>query len=382
MARSSVRAKPYVIEIQRLYHLDEQRHHARSTPATSKPAVLPRVYSYARKSYEEGASETRHVPLDPSQVNRGSLEYEDIYNQRNYSRKNPHLEQRGRWSFRDDGGYDRVSRHARRSPGIARATEMTVMNGDGRHDGITTDRPDVTNTKYKNGIVNNNGRMRANYKGLHASTSQESSSQGQNRVTRDKKSNQHEDLERWIARQTSFPKKKDEKSDLSNQRILGRNIVSRESASNQSNSIDEKPRHFAPPVASSPRSASPALSIRSAQSGASHVSHHSAMSATSEVSVKSILKKPKVGRVVLKEEPSSYTLCAVISCILCFPFGIYALTKSKQVKESVDENDYESALSSSRKVKHFCFGVLLAYIGILAVVGALLGVYFTTGKIF
>jgi hypothetical protein len=52
------------------------------------------------------------------------------------------------------------------------------------------------------------------------------------------------------------------------------------------------------------------------------------------------------------------------------------------VREAVEENDYDSALTSSRKVKHFCFGVLLAYIGILAVAGALLAVYFTTGKIF
>ena len=382
MARASVRAKPYVVEIQRHYYLDDQGHRTRTPPATTKPAVLPRVHSYARKPHEGGASQTRHVPLDPSQMNRGSLEYEDIYNQRNYSRKNPRLDQRGRWSFRDDGGYDRVHRHARRSPGIARPTEMTVVNGDVRHDRITNDRPDVTDTKYQNGRVNNNGRMRANYKGVHASTSQDSPSQKQNRVTRDKKSNQREDLERWIARQTSFPKKRDEMSDMSNQRILGSNIVSRESASNQSNSVNEKPRNLVAPVASFPRPASPASSTRSAQSGTSHVSHHSAMSATSEVSVKSILKKPNAGRVVLKEEPSSYTLCAVISCILCFPFGIYALTKSKQVKESVDENDYESALSSSRKVKHFCFGVLLVYIGILAVVGALLGVYFTTGTIF
>jgi hypothetical protein len=52
------------------------------------------------------------------------------------------------------------------------------------------------------------------------------------------------------------------------------------------------------------------------------------------------------------------------------------------VNESVEENDYETALSSSRKVKNFCCGVLVAYIGILAVAGALLAVYFTTGKIF
>ena len=293
MARPSVRAKPYVVEIQRHYHLDEQGHHSRPPPTTNKPAVLPRVHSYARKSHEGGTSETRHVPLDPSQMNRGSLEYEDIYNQRNYSRKNPHLEQRGRWSFRDDGGYDRVRSHTRRSPGIARPTEMAVMNGDVRHDGITTDRRDVTDTKYQNGIVNNNGRMRANYKGVQASTSRESPSQEQKRVTRNKNSSQREDLERWIARQTSFPKKKDEKSEMSNQRILGSNIVSRESASNQSNSVDEKPRHLAPAVASFPRSASPALSIRSAQSGTSHVSRHSATSATSEVSVVGISVQSK-----------------------------------------------------------------------------------------
>lgn len=35
---------------------------------------------------------------------------------------------------------------------------------------------------------------------------------------------------------------------------------------------------------------------------------------------------------VLKEEPSSFTILAVLSCILCFPFGIYALIKSDQVK--------------------------------------------------
>ena len=50
---------------------------------------------------------------------------------------------------------------------------------------------------------------------------------------------------------------------------------------------------------------------------------------------KSILKKPNVGRVVLREEPSSYTLCAVLSCILCFPFGIYALTTSRQVRQLI-----------------------------------------------
>ncbi|CAB3981504.1 Hypothetical predicted protein [Paramuricea clavata] len=326
MAHSSARAKPYVVEIQRHYYLDElggKGKHIRPPVTTSNPSIPPYVRSGTRKSHEGGMSKARHVPLDPSRLNRGSLEYEDIYNQRNYSRENSHLKQQGRWSFRDDGGYGRVRGNSRRSPGIARATEMRLMNGDVRHSGKTIDRGDITDTRHQNGTVSDNGHMRASYKGVRMSTSRNGPGHEQNRATKDKNDNKRDDLELWIARQTSFPKKQDGMIGISNQR---NSTVSHDSASNQSNSVHEKYRNIIPPpVAPKPRlqtsrSASPASSVRSNQSGASsNISHHSARSGTSEVSVKSILKKPNVGRVVLKEEPSSYTLCAVLSCILCFP---------------------------------------------------------------
>lgn len=60
---------------------------------------------------------------------------------------------------------------------------------------------------------------------------------------------------------------------------------------------------------------------------------------------------------------------------------IFIISEFIQVNDAVEENDYEAALSSSRKVKNFCIGVLLTYIGMLAVAGALLAVYFITGKI-
>jgi hypothetical protein len=129
--------------------------------------------------------------------------------------------------------------------------------------------------------------MRANFKGALAGTTRDTPEQ--NRISRDKKgkSDQREELEMWIAKQTSFPRKQDGKVEMSDPRVLGSNIVSPNSAANQSNFVREKSRHLAPPVAPSSRSASPALSIRSAQSGASRVSHHSG---TSEVSVVSVLQ--------------------------------------------------------------------------------------------
>jgi hypothetical protein len=294
MARSSARAKPYVVEIQRHYHLDElgrKGKHIRPPVTTSNPSIPPHVHSSTRKSHEGGMSKARHVPLDPSRLNTGSLEYEDIYNQRNYSRENSHLKQQGRWSFRDDGGYGRVRGNTRRSPGMARATEMRLMNGDVRHSGKTIDRKDITDTRYQNGTVSDNGHMRASYKGVRMSTSNGPGHE-QNRAAKDKNDNKRDDLELWIARQTSFPKKQDGMVGISNQR---NSTVSHDSMSNQSNSVHEKYRNvIPPPVAPKPRpqtsrSASPTSSVRSSRSGASsNMSHHSARSGTSEVSVVSI----------------------------------------------------------------------------------------------
>ena len=48
----------------------------------------------------------------------------------------------------------------------------------------------------------------------------------------------------------------------------------------------------------------------------------------------------------------------------------------------MEENDYEWALSSSKKVKHFCIGISLAFLGILAIGGGLLAKYLITGELF
>ncbi len=300
MARSSGRAKPYVVEIQRHYYLDEfdrkekKGQHIRPPVAPRNPSIPPQLRSSGRRPHKEWASKPRHVPLDPSRLNRGSLEYEDIYNQRNRSGENPHLKQQGRWSFRDDRGYGRVREYTRRSPGIARPTEMTLMNGK------TIDRGDNTEKRQQNGIVSDTSHMRAHYKEAHVSTSRDAPSHEQSRVTKDKNDDHRDDLELWIARQTSFPKKQDGMVEMSNQRIVGNSthdLVSnqsdpKQSNSNQSSSVHEKSGNFLLPSVAlkpgrphTPRSASPALSVRSSQSGASHVSHHSARSGTSEVSV-------------------------------------------------------------------------------------------------
>lgn len=287
MARSSIRAKPYVVEIQRHYHLDEldsrnsrRKRGYHSRPPVATPKMPPRAHSGARRSYEGEMSKTRHEPMDPSPLKSGSMEYEDIYDRRDLSRGNSHFKQSGRWSLRDDSGHSRVRGHTRRSPGIARPTEMRLMmNGDVRHE---------------NGTVSDHGKMRASYKGGQVRTSEDPSHE-QKRITRDKNYNQPEDLELWIARQTSFPRKQDEKAErMSNQRIPGNDTASHELK--QSNSIHDKSRNVVPPPVflkpprpQTSRSASPAPSIRSNQSGASsHASHHSARSGTSEVSVVSV----------------------------------------------------------------------------------------------
>ena len=286
MARSSTRAKPYVVEIQRHYYLDELDNRGkrgyRSRPPVATPKMTPRVHLNAPRSHEGEMSKARHVSMDPSRLKSGSLEYEDIYDRRDLSRGNSHFKPAGRWSLRDDGGYGRVHGNTRRSPGIARATEMRLMmNGD---------------VRQQNGTVSDHGKMRASYKGGQIRTN-EGPSHEQKRITRDKNDNQRDDLELWIARQTSFPKKQDEKAErTSNQRIPENDTVSHELK--QSNSIHEKSRNVAPPTVflkpphpQTSRSASPAPSIRSNQSGASsHASHHSARSGTSEVSVVSITR--------------------------------------------------------------------------------------------
>ena len=284
MARSSTRAKPYVVEIQRHYHLDEldsrRKRGYQNRPPVAASKIPPRCHLSTRRSFKGVVSNAKHVPVDPAKLKSGSLEYEDIYDQRNLPRHNSHLKQPGRWSFRDDSGYDRVRGYTRRAPGIAHPTERRPMiNGDVGH---------------QNGRVSNHGPMRASYKGGQVRTS-EGPSHDQTRVTRDKNDNQHDDLELWIARQTSFPKKQDVKTEgTSNQRISGEYTASYEL--NQSNCIQEKSKNVKPPEVflkpprpQTSRSASPALSIRSSQSGASRASHHSARSGTSEVSVVSIV---------------------------------------------------------------------------------------------
>ena len=282
MARSSLRAKPYVVEIQRHYHLDERTR-------KDKKGYPVRIHSNSRTSREEEIPRRKHPHLQPSKSN--SLEYEDIYNQRNHLWENSHLKQQGRWSFRDDGGYGRVREHTRRSPGIARPTEIRVMiNGEAGGTGHR-ERRNTDGTRYQNRTVGDNGPMRAKYEAVQTSTSREGTPK-QNRVSKDKKDNQNEDLELWIARQTSFPRKQEE---TSNQRILGNDTTSHELVSNQSKSLQDNSNNGIPPQVSlkppcpqTSRSASPTPSVRSNQSGGSRASHHSARSGTSEVSVVSI----------------------------------------------------------------------------------------------
>ncbi|XP_028402812.1 uncharacterized protein LOC114525621 isoform X2 [Dendronephthya gigantea] len=361
MAHSS-RAKPYVVEIQRHYYSDDLSRRERKGHPIG-PQVSPNVYPFVpstRKSFDKRTP--GRAPMSSSRFNRGSLEYEDIYNQRHAS-GNSHLKHHGRWSFRDDGEHGRVRGYTRRpSKRIAHPTELKQMNGDVEHSRINNNLRDISDSRDQNRTVGDKDiPMRANYT-MGQSTESRKGPKGsaweQKKVKKDSKENQRQDLELWIVRQTSFPKKQDGVENTSGQKAFR--------SSNVSHS-----KLIPPLVAAKPsrpqtsRSASPASSVRSNQSVASsHVSHHSARSGTSEVSVKSILKKPKpAGRVVLKEEPSSYRLCAILSCILCFPFGIYALAKSRQVNDAVGESDYEAALSSSKKVKNFSIGVLLAYIG-------------------
>ena len=283
MARSSTRAKPYVVEIQRHYHLDEldsrRKRGYQNRPPVATSKIPPRAHLSTRRSLKGEVSYAKRAPVDPARLKSGSLEYEDIYDQRNLPGHNPHLKQPDRWSFRDDSGYDRVRGYTRRAPGIAHPTEMRPMiNGDVGHE---------------NGRVSNHGPMRASYKGGQVRTS-EGPSHEQTRIARDKNDNQHDDLELWIARQTSFPKKQDDKTEgTSNQRISGKHAASHEMS--QSNSIHKMSKNVIPPKVSlkpprpqTSRSASPALSIQSSQSGASRASHHSARSGTSEVSVVSI----------------------------------------------------------------------------------------------
>lgn len=289
MAHSS-RRKPYVVEIQRHYYSDDlNKRERKGHPIRSEvsPHVSPYVRSSTRKFFDKRTP--GRVPMYPSQFNRGSLEYEDIYNQR-HARESSHLKHHGRWSLRDDGEHGGVSGDTRRpSQRIARPTELKLVNGDVEHGRINNERRDIPDSRNKNGILgDNNIQMRANYTMEQTSDSRKGSAREQKRVKKDSKGNQREDLELWIARQTSFPRRQDGVENMPSQKVLRNNNVTHHSLPTKSMPPPAASKPFRPEA---PRSPSPASSVRSNQSYASsHVSHHSARSGTSEVSVVSILR--------------------------------------------------------------------------------------------